>query len=393
MADILEGVRVLDFGRYLAGPFCAALLADLGADVIRIDKIGGSEDRDYGPAAPDGAGACFLQANRNKRSMTLTPSNPAAKNVMQRLIASADVVITNMAPQTLVSVGLDYPSLRAIRPDIILTTVSAFGSGGPNSDRVGFDGIGQAESGAVYLTGFPDRPVKPNLAYVDWGTALSCAYGTLAALMDRARTGQGQHVEGSLLATAYNFFSLTLVEELLTGVGRERNGSRNYYAGPSDLFATKDGWIITQVISNPLFKRWAKLIGKPELVDDPQFATDQLRGRNGEKLSRYMSEWCASRTTTEAISELEKAKLPAGRVNSPRQALEDPHARAIGLLRDVTYPGMDRPLTLIDAPIRLSRHDRTMRAAPVAGEHTDVILSELGFDAAAIDELRAAGAV
>ena len=388
MTDILKGTRVLDFGRYLAGPAAAALLGDLGADVIRVDKIGGSEDRDYTPTTPDGSGSLFLQVNRNKRSITLDPTTEAGKEVLQKLVATADVVMANMPPKTLVVLGLDYDALKEIKPDIILVTASAFGTGGPYSDRVGFDGIGQAFSGAVYSTGLPDMPIKPNVPYVDHGTALSCAFGALAAIIDRQKTGKGQHVEGSLLATAYTFLSGILVEEGVTGIGRTRTANRNQYAGPSDVFATKDGWLITQVISNPLFKRWCKLVGKPELFDEPRFANDQLRGDNGADLSKYMSEWCATRTTEQAITELEQAKIPAGRVNSPREALEDPHVNAIGLIRNVAYPGMDRPLRLIDPPVRLSRHTSEMKRPPTTGEHTDEVMAELGYNGPAIIGLR-----
>jgi len=389
MGDVLKGVRVLDFGRYLAGPYCAALLADMGADVIRVDKVGGSEDRQYAPLTPDGTGGMFLQVNRNKRSITLDPTSEAGREVVKRLVQTADVVVANMPPKTLVSLGLDYATLSAIKPDIILTTASAFGTGGPNSDRIGFDGIGQATAGAIYMTGFPDQPVKPNVPFVDFGTGAYCAFGTMAALMDKAKTGKGQVVEGSLMATAYTYLSGILIDEAVAGSNRPRAGSRNYFAGPSDVFATKDGWIISQVISNPLFKRWCKVMGTPELADDPRFADDQLRGDNGIDLSKIMGEWCASRTTDQAIAELEAAKIPAARVNSPKQAMEDPHVAAIGLLRPIDYPGMDKPVPIMDTAVRLSRQSRDMKRAPLTGEHTDEILSEVGYSAADIAKLRA----
>jgi crotonobetainyl-CoA:carnitine CoA-transferase CaiB-like acyl-CoA transferase len=309
--------------------------------------------------------------------------------VVKRLVKTADVVVANMPPKTLVSLGLDYATLSAIKPDIILTTASAFGSGGPNSDRIGFDGIGQATAGAVYMTGFPDHPVKPNVPFVDFGTGSYCAFGTLAALMDRAKTGKGQVVEGSLMATAYTYLSGLLIEEAVAGANRPRAGSRNYFAGPSDVFATKDAWIISQVISNPLFKRWCKVMGKPELADDPRFADDQLRGDNGAELSKIMGEWCAARTTDQAIAELEAAKIPAAKVNSPREAMQDPHVAAIGLLRPIDYPGMDKPVPIIDTAVRLSRQNRDLNRAPLTGEHTDEVLAEVGYSAADIAKLRA----
>src|SRR6202049_3862102 len=205
MAGILDGIRVLDFGRYIAGPYCAALLAEHGAEVIRIEKRDGSEDRFVAPVGEDGVGALFLQMNRNKRSLPLDPMTQQGQEVVRRLVRTADVVVANLPPQTLAAMRLDYDSLASIKPDIILTTSSAYGRGGPYGDRVGFDGIGQVMSGAVYMTGEPDRPYRASVAWVDFGTALHCAFGTLLALMARRQTGQGQKVEGALLATAVTF--------------------------------------------------------------------------------------------------------------------------------------------------------------------------------------------
>ena len=181
MAGVLTGVRVLDFGRYIAGPYCATLLAEFGAEVIRVEKRDGSEDRFVAPVGEGGEGALFLQINRNKKCITLDPMKDEGQEVMRRLIATADVVVANLPPQTLRAMKLDYESLKAIRPDIILTTATAFGPG-PWSDRVGFDGVGQVMSGAVYMTGAGDPPYRAAVNWVDFGTALHCAFGTLAAL-------------------------------------------------------------------------------------------------------------------------------------------------------------------------------------------------------------------
>jgi crotonobetainyl-CoA:carnitine CoA-transferase CaiB-like acyl-CoA transferase len=393
MPNILDGIRVLDFGRYLAGPFCGALLADLGADVIRIDKVGGSEDRNFGPITDDGTGALFMQVNRNKRSLTLNPSTPAGRDITQRLVKTADVLIANMAPATMAGLGFDYASLSAVNPRIVLTTISAFGTGGPASDRVGFDGIGQAVSGAIHSTGFADVPVKPNVPYVDFGTALASAFGTVAALYQREKTGRGQHVETSLLATAYTFLSGLLIEEAALGKSRNRIGSRNPFAGPSDVFRTQDGAVFLQVIGDPLFRRWCKMVGKPELAGDPRFLSDQLRGENGEVLSQMMADWCATRSTDEVIATMDSNKLPVGRVNSLGDALADSHVAAIGLLRNVSYPGVDRPIPLVDTIVRMSEQRSDLRRPPMAGEHTDAILTELNYSAAEIAALRAGGTV
>src|SRR5438445_12313012 len=212
---VLEGIRVLDFGRYIAGPFCAALLADLGAEVIRIERLGGGEDRPFIPvgAGPEGGGAMFLAMNRNKLGMTLDPAAPEGREIVRKLVATADVVVANLPPAVLRSLALDLDSLRRVKPDIILTTVTAFGAGGPWSGKHGFDGIGQVMCGSAYLTGTPEQPMRAAVAWVDCGTAALAAFGTLAALMAREKSGRGQKVEGALLRTAVAFNNPTLVEQ------------------------------------------------------------------------------------------------------------------------------------------------------------------------------------
>src|SRR5205085_4102230 len=195
-SGVLGGLRVLDFGRYIAGPFCAALLADLGAEVIRIERVGGGEDRPFIPvgipvgAGPEGGGAMFLAMNRNKLGMTLDPASPKGREITRRLVATADVVVANLPPSVLRSLALDLDSLRQVKPDIILTTVTGFGGGGPLSHKHGFDGIGQAMSGAAYLSGTPEQPIALKLPWVDFGTACLSAFGTLAALIERGKTGR-----------------------------------------------------------------------------------------------------------------------------------------------------------------------------------------------------------
>src|SRR5437868_5451681 len=204
MPGVLDGVRVLDFGRYIAGPFCGALLGDLGAEVIRIEKLEGSEDRWVTPVAEGGEGAMFLQMGRNKLGMTLNPVKPAGREVVQKLVAVSDVVIANLPYDDLKKMGIDYETISAINPRIILATNSTFGSEGPYATRVGFDTIGQAMSGAMFLSGDGEVPTRANAPYVDFGTALLNTVGVLAALMDRAKTGKGQKVETALLRTAIN---------------------------------------------------------------------------------------------------------------------------------------------------------------------------------------------
>lgn len=390
MTKVLEGIKVLDFGRFIAGPFCAALLADYGAEVIRIDRVGGGEDRFIVPVTEQGEGALFLQVNRNKRSMTLDLDSPEGRGIVRKLVAGADVVIANMPPRTLKSLGLDYESLRQVRPDIILVASNAFGNEEAVRDRVGFDGVGQALSGAMHMAGTPDQPQKAMVPVVDFATAFSCALGTLLALYERQRSGMGQEVSASLLCTGLNMASGALIEEALLGLDRQATLNRASSYAPSDIFKARDGWFITQVIGRPMFKRWTQLVGRPELLDDPRFADDTLRGEHGEFLSGVMTAWCRDKTLAEALAALEKARIPASPVNSPRQALQDETIQAAGVIQWMDYPGAPKKVPIFTTPVSLSRTPPEIHTRPpLTGEHTDDILAEIGLDAAAIAGLRA----
>ena len=394
MTSALDGIRVLDFGRYIAGPFCAALLADLGADVIRMEKVGGGEDRYLAPIAAGGDGAFYVQVNRNKRGMTLNPRRPEGRHVLHRLVATADVVVANLPDAALSALGLDYASLSAVKPDVVLTSVSAFGAGGPSSHKLGFDAVGQAMSGVMYLSGDADQPTKAYSPYVDFTTALAATVGTLAALAVRGQTGQGQEVKGSLLASALTIANGALIEQAVVRPDRVATLNRSQTQAPSDAFRTSDGWVLIQCIGQPLFTRWAELMGESAWLEDPRFATDQSRGDHGEEISARMAAWCAERTTADALAALETARIPAAPVLSPQQTLEDAHVRAAGFLTEVAYPGAEVAPPLAETPFTLtSTPAGVRRRAPTLGEHTDAILGELGYTAPAIAALRDRGVV
>jgi len=389
MTKVLQGIRVLDFGRYIAGPFCGTLLGDMGAEVIRIEKVDGSEDRFLSPISDSGDGALFMQLARNKLGMTLNPMKPEGQEIVKKLVATADVVIANLPPDTLQRMGLDYDSLVATKADIILTTVSAFGRGGPYANRLGFDGLGQAMSGAMYMSGTPEQPTKAYPPFIDFGTASLAAFGTMVALYERQQTGKGQMVEGSLFSTALTMMNGTAIEQSAIQRNRVASLNRSQTSAPADTFKTRDGWVLVQSVGGPLFKRWADLMGEDHWLHDPRFKDDISRGDHGEVISERLAKWCAERTSEEALEAMEAVRLPAGPVLSPQEVLEDPHIAAKGLFQLVPYPGLDKPAPLMKTPVELSRTPGEIRTrAPTLGEHTDQIMGELGYSDAEIAQLR-----
>ena len=390
MGGCLEGYRVLDLGRYISGPFCAALLGELGGDIVRVEPPEGSDDRYVMPIGdgPSGGGALHHHVNIGKRSLALDIGKVAARTVLERLIASADVLIANMPPAALAKLGLDYETLVTIRPDIILVTINAYGPSGPFANDVGFDGTGQALSGAMSLTGTVEQPFRSAVSYVDYSTAISAALGVVAALLNRTRTGRGEHVQCSLLATALTMTNPMLIEEWAGARRRTASGNRSPIAAPSDLFRTKDGWIMIQVIGQPMFRRWADLVGKPELADDSRYASDQQRAEHGEELSGITAAWCAGKSNAECLSSLRADRIPATPLLTPAEALLAPEMVLGRLLRTVsTRDGRNVPIVAPVCQVGDPCAD-VARGAPMLGEHTDEILQELGFDSLAIADLR-----
>jgi crotonobetainyl-CoA:carnitine CoA-transferase CaiB-like acyl-CoA transferase len=387
--SLLHGIRVLDFGRFIAGPYCAALLGDHGADVIRIERIEGGEDRYVPNVADSGEGGMYLQLNRNKRCLTLDLGSEEGRRIVRELVQSADVVVANLPPATLRNLGLDWDTVSALNPRAVLVVATAYGSTGPYSQQPGFDSVGQAMSGAMYMSGMPDAPVRTSVNYVDFATAQACAMGALAALWSRERSGRGQLVEGSLLRSALIHTNSLLIEQAVRAPDRVPQGNRGYLAAPGDLFRTRSGWLVVQSVGQVMFERWCDMVGQPALKAEARFATDELRGQNSAEISTIMSAWCADRTREDTLAALAKAKIPAGPVYSPQQALDDPHIAATGLLQQRSFPGMQSSYPLTPHPVDMSDTPVAFRrSAPALGEHTDEILTELGYKATEIAALR-----
>lgn len=387
MAAVLEGIRVLDFGRWIAGPYCAHVLASLGADVVRIERPAGEDDRYLMPVTEGGEGAQFLQCNGGKRCLTIEMASPDGQKVLRRMIGQADIVVANYSPRALKHFGLDYETLKRIKPDIILATATAYGTEGPMAESVGFDGVGQAVSGAIWLTGEPGKPYRTATAPIDFSTSLSLAYGVLAAVIGRMRTGKGAHVQASLVGTSLNIMNQILMEESTGYNHRVPTGNRSPMSGPSDLFKAKDGWFIMQVIGQKIFKRWTKVVNREDLLEDPRFASDSLRGKNGAELSRIMQEWCAERDREQCMRVLADAGIGCGPVLTPSEVMGDALSLRRTFMRDVAFPGSSG-LPIAPPPARLSEGMVEITRPPLLGEHSTEVLEGYGFSAAEIEALR-----
>jgi crotonobetainyl-CoA:carnitine CoA-transferase CaiB-like acyl-CoA transferase len=391
MTKVLENIRVIDITRYVAGPICTAQLADLGAEVIHVENVGGAEDRSPLPVDPDyPGGAGFIQVNRNKKGLELDLTCDSGQAILHKLVASSDILVANIPNRAAIALGIDYDSLRKIRPDIIFVHITTFGNEGPYANRTGFDAIAQVMSGATYLSGWPDQPMKSGAAWVDMTAGNHAAMGALAALLHRNSTGKGQKVEVNLLHSALSITNYFLMEEALTGIGRVGIGNRAPSGGPADLIKTLDGAVYIATLGNPMFARFARMIGKPQIIDDPRFSKDELRAEHGVLLSEMATSWAEDKTTAQALELLAEHRIPAGPMLKPEEVLRDEHVLSAGFLQDVDVPGLKSPVPFITPPYRLSESPATIEAGPpMAGEHTDSILQGLGYTSEQIQELRA----
>ncbi len=380
MKKVLDGIRVLDFGRVVASAFCGTMLADMGADVIKIERPGGEFDRSLGPMTPDGRAIVYeLITPRNKKSITLNTRHPEGLKILDELVGKSSMVISGFTPEGNRLMGLEYDRLKQVNPAIILVAISGFGQTGPYRNRPAFDSIAQAESGAMSYSGFPGNPpTRAAVPYVDFSTAIIGAYGAVLAQLHFERTGCGQLVDVSMFDTAFTFVAGAgvLAEKTLLDRIRPQIGNNSYY-NYTDAFEARDGWIIISAIGNPIWGRLAAVIGHEELSSNPKFADDDSRYWNRDLIRPVVADWVARYTSSEIIEILEANRVPCGRVNKIQDLTENPQLQIRNMIADHHYAGIGT----VPAPgviPRLSETPGTVeRDPPHLGEHNQEIYQGL----------------
>jgi crotonobetainyl-CoA:carnitine CoA-transferase CaiB-like acyl-CoA transferase len=386
----LDGVRVLDLSRVLAGPFCGMLLADLGADVIKIEDTGAGDESRTWPPHKDGESAAFLVINRNKRDMTLDLKAPQGAEVLRRMVREADVLIENFRTGTMESFGLGYEALSAINPRLVYCSISAFGRTGPRAEGAGYEALMQAFSGIMSITGEPGGPpVRCGVSFLDLTTGILCAFGVVNALLHRQRTGLGQRVDASLLSTAVSLLNYHAEGFLLTGTLPKALGSSHPSLSPYRNFRCRDGqWVFIAGANDRFWQRLAPALGLPAMATDSRFATNIERVKHRRELEAALEEAIGRHDREPLLKLLEEAGVPATPVNTVDQVMTDPQTVARGIIQRVRHPRLGE-IPVVSTPLEFSRMRPGVRTpAPARGEHTDAVLAELGYSAAEIAQLR-----
>jgi len=390
MAGPLTGFTVLDLTRVLSGPYCTMVLGDLGARIIKVEQPRkGDDTRAWGPPFVGAESAYFLSINRNKESVTLDYKPAAGRDVLEKLIARADVLVENYRPGTLERVGFGWEAVHARYPRLVYASISGYGQTGPRRDEAGYDAVMQAEGGLMSVTGDADRPgYRLGVAITDMVAGLYCAQGITAALLGRERSGEGQRVDIGMLDTTAALLTYQAANWFTTGQTPQRKGNRHATIAPYETFTTADGEIVIAVGNDDIWKRFCPAAGLPELADNPRFATNKDRMENYDEMRPPIDRVFRTATNAEWIERLNAAGVANGEVRDIGQMLNDPQLAAREMVQTLMHPTIGAT-RVIGAPIKLSATPASLRTAPpVLGQHTDAVLGELGYSAADITGLR-----
>ena len=380
----LEGLRLLDLGRYQAGPRCALMFARMGAEVIKVESVSGDESRRNGPRVR-GQSAYWVQYNSGKKSLAINLRTDEGKDVLRDLVKESDFFVQNFRPGTIDIMGFGYEEISKLNPKIIMINVSAYGQYGPYRDRVGFDPIGQAMGGLMSLTGFPDDPpVRTFFPLIDRITALHATIGALAALREREISGQGQELDVCLADTGYTANEIPISAYLGDGYEQPREGNGR---GTGGTYKTKDGWIIVAATNESMWRRLSEAMDRPELLEDERFASRDQRSKNADALESELGAWFIDRNMQDAADHLAAHGVPCSPVNNTAQAANDPHMTEREIMMEVPDP-IAGTMWVTGKSIKFSRTPMVVGSAPVVGEHTTEILRDiLGYDDARIQSL------
>ncbi len=377
--EALEGIRVLDLSRFQACPLCGMALADLGAEVIRIEEPHGAADRTWGQLGPDGETLLYKVIGRGKKCATLRINTPEGREILQELIKRSDIVLHNFTPGAPIAAEVSYERLKEVNEGIIVAALSGFGQYGPDSERPGFDGTAQARSGGMVISGFPgDDPIKTGIPFVDVTSGLFTAVAVLSALHYKQKTGKGQAIDVSLFDTA-SFISQSMGTLLLHhfyGEIRKQIGNRGFHSYNSCLEA-KDGWVVLSVVTNSIWRRFTEKFGRPEMASDPKFGSDMDRFHNADSINEVVGPWVASRTVDEVVKLCEEARVPCEPVQTIDQLLTDPQVIAREMVQYIEYPGLGK-IPIAGIPMKLSLTPGSIKGpSPALGEHNEYVYHEL----------------
>ncbi|AIY90445.1 CaiB/BaiF CoA transferase family protein [Geoglobus acetivorans] len=391
----LEGIKVLELGQAVAGPYIGTLLADLGAEVIHIERPKvGDLARHWIPIRGD-LSFYFAVTNRNKKSMTLDLKKDAGREIFMKLAEEADVIIENFVPGVVKRLGVDYESIKKVNPDIIYLHVSGFGQTGPYKDRPAFDQVLQGETGIISYTGTRDNPSKVNVPITDLLAAMYGVYAVLAALYHREKTGKGMEIDVSLFDCAVTLMMNLMNMVLVEGMKDEelRMGSKYFLATPYEPYPAGDGRLVNIVVATEWhWQAFCRAVGLEHIMDDPRFRTNQDRLRHREELEKIIVEKLKEKSRDEWIEILLEAGVPCGAVNTIEEVVNHPQTRERNVIVDVEYPGLGK-IKLFNNPVKFSGFEIDVSRPPKLGEHTEEILRRLGYDSEDIARLRESGTV
>jgi crotonobetainyl-CoA:carnitine CoA-transferase CaiB-like acyl-CoA transferase len=389
---VLHGIRVLDLGRYQAGPRCTLMLARMGAEVIKVEKIGGEDGRSFPPQVR-GSSIYWAQYNSGKKSLAINLRHEKGKEVLRQLVKISDIFLQNFQPGIIAEMGFSYEVLHSLNPRIVMVNVSGYGQYGPYRDRPGLDVIGQAMSGLMSLTGFPDTPPTITASpVVDRITSLHACIAALGALRERDISGEGQAIDVCLADTGYTLTEIPISAYLETGDIPQRLGNRLGVV-PTNTYKAKDGWVYIISPTEHTFKRCVQLVGKPEWAQDPGFTNPVERWDHADEIDQAIGQWVGERTVAQAVEEGTEADIPIAPVNDIPTAANDPHLWERELLVRVPDPKAGEILAA-GKMIKFSRSPVIVGPVPAPGEHNGEILGGLlGYSAAQIEQLHEEGAI